>query len=351
MKTLLIPILLAILTPAAAKTFDLANRFGVGAQGGHAFPIQGNDFDDFPADEVMWGLHARYHLTPADALQLNYSHYEFENTDINAQVYDLLYLNRINEGDKFTPILGLGAGVEYALTDDLVVSVYGDNQYVGKMPYNSEDEDDADEGFPGREIFAVMPQGSLTYYFGPDREIYDGKKKPAYPAPSPRSSRGAGLRGPVRRRPGRHRERRRPLPGDAAGQARLELRLRAESARQHAPRGPVSDGAEGAQRRGERAPEFPRPVPRGASRGEARDPGPHGQCGPEHAEQGALRRPGERGEGVSRRGVRDSAVANLDLRLLRPEADPGEFDPREPPGAGDHHSVTKGGFQKPPDSC
>jgi OmpA-OmpF porin, OOP family len=149
----------------------------------------------------MWGLHTRYQFTPEDALQLNYSHLEFENTDINARVIDLMYLNRINEGDKFTPFLGIGAGVadmanispyhdglkfasraragvEYAVTDDLVASLYADYHFIGKMPFNSVDEENEDESFPGREIFAVIPQVGLTYFFGPDKEIED-KKEPS----------------------------------------------------------------------------------------------------------------------------------------------------------------------------
>lgn len=184
---------------AHSKTYDFSDRLGIGAGGGYTFPLHGNDFDDFADDEVMWGLHTRYHFTPEDALQFNYSHYEFENTDINARVMDLMYINRINEGDKFTPFLGIGAGFadmdnirpyhdglkfasrvragfEYVLTDDLLASVFADYQFIGKMPFNTEDEDDDDEAFPGREIFAVVPQVSLTYFFGPDKEIEDKKK-------------------------------------------------------------------------------------------------------------------------------------------------------------------------------
>ncbi len=196
MKYLLLISLLSLF--AFGKTYDFTERFGVGLHGGYTFPVHGNDFDDFARNELMWGAHVRYNFTPEGGLQLNYSHYEFENTDINARVMDLMYLHRINEGDKFTPILGISAGVadmgnispfhdglkfasrarlgfEYAFTDDLIGALYGDYQFVGKMPFNTEDEDDNDEAFPGREIFAVVPQISLTYFFGPDKEIEDKK--------------------------------------------------------------------------------------------------------------------------------------------------------------------------------
>lgn len=199
MKYMIVTGLLFSLT-ALAKTFDLSERFGIGGGGGYTFPIQQNPFDEFADDEVMWGLHARYNFTPEDGLIFNYSHYEFENTDINARVMDIMYIHRINPGDKFTPILGIAGGVadmdnirpyhdglkfaararagfEYALSDDVVASVFGDYQFIGKMPFNTEDEDDDDEGFPGQEVFAVVPQVALTYYFGPDKEIEDKKKK------------------------------------------------------------------------------------------------------------------------------------------------------------------------------
>lgn len=200
MKYLIVPALL-LSSVSFAKTYDFTERFGIGGGGGYTFPVHGNDFDDFARDEVMWEGHARYNFTPEDGLQLGYNHFEFDNTDINARVIDLTYIYRVNEGDKFTPILGLGAGVadmdnispyhdgmkfaskarlgfEYALTDDLVASIHGDYQFIGKMPFNSDDEDDDDEAFPGREIFAIVPQIGLTYYFGPDKEI-DDKKDPA----------------------------------------------------------------------------------------------------------------------------------------------------------------------------
>lgn len=188
-------LLFLISLPICAKTYDFSNRFGVGAGGGFIFPIQGNEFDSEIADgEVIWGAHMRYHTTPEDSLQLNYSHYEFEMTDINARIFDLMYLYRFNEGDKLTPVLGIGAGAadmdniepfndslkfaararagfEYALTDDLVATLYADYQYIGKMPHNTEDKADDDEGFPGREVFAVVPQIGITYFFGPDKEI------------------------------------------------------------------------------------------------------------------------------------------------------------------------------------
>lgn len=182
-----------------ARTFDLSHRFGIGLDGGYTFPVHGNHFDDIAGNEMMWGAHLRYHLTAADSLLFNYSRLEFEDTDINANVMDLMYLNRINEGDKLTPILGIGAGVadmgnigpyddnmkfsakaragfEYALTPDLFASVAVDYQFIGRMPGSGEDDSDNLTALPGNEIFAVIPQVGLTWFFGPDKEMDEDKK-------------------------------------------------------------------------------------------------------------------------------------------------------------------------------
>lgn len=186
-----------------AKTYDFSRRLGIGGSGGYTFPTNGNRFDDFADGDVTWGGHARYQLTPASGLQLNYSRYDFKDTDIAAGVMDLMYLYRINEGDRITPVLGLAAGVadmdnispfhdgakfasrvragfEFAVTDDLLASVYADYQYIGKMPGNSGSRD----GLPGQEIFAIVPQIGLTYFFGPGKEMKEDKK-PQVTEPAP----------------------------------------------------------------------------------------------------------------------------------------------------------------------
>lgn len=194
MRYLLFSLLLASPAVFANETHDLTHRFGIGGGGGWAFPILGNDFDDAFGDDLTYNLHMRYHTSQADSLQLNYQNYEFEDTDLGANVYDLMWINRINEHDKLTPIFGLGAGVadmrnmgrgfqdnlkfagrarlgmEYALTDDLFASATVDYQYIGKMPHSGEDENDEDRKIPGQELHALVPQINLTLFFGPDKE-------------------------------------------------------------------------------------------------------------------------------------------------------------------------------------
>ncbi len=206
MKYLLLSLLL-ISSTAFSRTYDLKNRFGIGGGAGWTFPIGGGDFNDFAEDEMTYNFHLRYHMSGSDALQLNFQDYEFEDTDLGANVIDLMWVNRLNEYDRFTPIFGLGAGVadfhdlggfrddlkfagrfrfgfEYALTDDLFTSLTADYQYLGMMPHQDEDEDNDKRQFPGKEVHALVPQLNLTWFWGHDKE-YGEDKKDSAPAAAP----------------------------------------------------------------------------------------------------------------------------------------------------------------------
>lgn len=207
MKYLLLSLLL-ISSSAFSRTYDLKNRFGVGGGAGWAFPILGNDFDDFAEDEFTYNFHLRYQPSASDALQLNYQDYEFENTDLGANVIDLMWINRLNQHDRLTPIIGIGAGVadfhdlggfrddlkfagrfrlgfEYALTDDLFASVTADYQYIGMMPHQDEDDDNNSRQIPGKEVHALVPQANLTWFWGHDKEAGEDKKSEPAPATVP----------------------------------------------------------------------------------------------------------------------------------------------------------------------
>ncbi len=201
MKYLLVSLLL-ISSSAFSRTYDLKNRFGVGGGAGWTFPIGGGDFNDLVDDEMTYNFHLRYQMSASDALQLNYQDYEFEDTDLGANVIDLMWINRLNEYDRLTPIFGLGAGVadfhdlsgfrddlkfagrfrfgfEYALTDDLFASVTADYQYIGMMPHQSEDDDNDKRQFPGKEVHALVPQANLTWYWGHDKQAGESDSKPS----------------------------------------------------------------------------------------------------------------------------------------------------------------------------
>jgi hypothetical protein len=173
---------------AWSETYNYKHKFGIGANGGWAFPVLSEEFRDIAEDELMYGFHLRYNTSQYDSLFLNFSHHEFEQTAIAANVYDLTYLYRINSKDKLTPIIGLGAGVadldnarpydknlkfagrarlgfEYALNPYFLLSVFADYLYMGKMPYHGDDDKRPQRGLPGQEIHAVVPQLGLTLYF------------------------------------------------------------------------------------------------------------------------------------------------------------------------------------------
>lgn len=180
------------------KTYDLSHRFGVGGGAGASIPLGDTDFNDDAEEDFSYNIHARYHTHKADSLQLSFINLDFEDTDIGAKVYDLMYLYRINEVDRFTPVLGLGAGVadltdfdphdnlklalraragfEYALSEDLFAGLVVDYHFINKMP-------DDDDGMPIGEMHVLAPQLNLTLYFGHDKEESDSKKKKD-PAPA-----------------------------------------------------------------------------------------------------------------------------------------------------------------------
>lgn len=196
MKSLLVlAIMSCTFSSAWSKTYDLSHRFGVGGGGGSSIPITGNEFDREAEDDFVYNFHMRYQTHRADALQLSFTNLDFEETDITAKIYDLMYLYRVNPVDRMTPILGLGAGVadlsdfdphdnmkialraraglEYALSEDLFVSLAIDYHFINKMP-------DDDDGMPIGEIHALAPQLNLTWFFGHDKE-YEKKPEPAAP--------------------------------------------------------------------------------------------------------------------------------------------------------------------------
>lgn len=186
-------------TMTHAGDFDFSKRFGLGGGAGWTFPVQGNEFDKMADDELMWSLHARYHMTAQDAFLFEFSNHEFSKTDIKARVFDLMYLNRLNPTHKMTPIIGIGAGLanmdniepykgnakfaakarlgfEYAFNDYVVGTLFADYLFIGKMPGKKDNE--ALNGVPGREIYGIVPQFTLTVFFGEKKEKEEETKDP-----------------------------------------------------------------------------------------------------------------------------------------------------------------------------
>jgi hypothetical protein len=192
MRLVVLWLLVVSASALAGETFDLKHRFGVGGGAGWTIPVLSKEFTDMAKGDMTYNIHVRYHTSHSDSLQLNFQNYNFGDTNIGANVYDLMWINRINEYDKLTPIFGLGAGVadmnhispyrdnlkfagrlrigfEYALTDDLFASLTADYQYIGQMPGNANGS--GRSKVPGQEIHAVVPQLNLTLFFGHDKEM------------------------------------------------------------------------------------------------------------------------------------------------------------------------------------
>lgn len=185
-----------------AETYDLKERFGVGVSAGYGIPVLSREFNEIANPDLTLGLNIRYQTSMADALLLNFQNYNFEETDIGASVYDLMWISRINEVDKLTPIIGIGAGVadmkniapykdnykfagrlrlgfEYMLNPDVMLAFITDYQYIGRMPSTGEDDGINRNKVPGQEIHAVVPQLQLTVFFGPDKEKNESDPAPA----------------------------------------------------------------------------------------------------------------------------------------------------------------------------
>ncbi|WP_408098852.1 OmpA family protein [Peredibacter sp. HCB2-198] len=181
-KLLIVPFLLLGSYAFAEDNIHLGKRFGLGAGAGLSAPIWNNRFDDNADSGFMYNIHARYQFTDAHGVMFNWARHGWEETDVDAQVYDLMYLYRSNPTGMFSGIWGLGAGVanlsevdpednlkfaararagiEMALNDDLLLSAAIDYQYITKMIGAGSGE------MPTGEIHALVPQLNLTYFFG-----------------------------------------------------------------------------------------------------------------------------------------------------------------------------------------
>lgn len=182
-KIFLLPLFLIGVAAHAADDLNvnLAKRFGIGAGAGYSFPIWSNKFDDDADGGLMYDLHARYHFTDAHSLMFTWAKHDWSGTDVNANVYDLMFLSRTKSTSRLTPVWGLGAGVanlssinpednlklslrgriglEYAITADLMAQAAVDYQYINQMP--------GERGsLPTGDINALVPQVNVTYFFG-----------------------------------------------------------------------------------------------------------------------------------------------------------------------------------------
>lgn len=159
---------------------DLSRRFGISAAAGWNHPILGNRFDDRADGEFVFGLYGRYQINRESGLQLGYTRYEWSHSPTAARIYDLVYMHRLKSRKWFTPIWGLGVGlvdianynvdenlklglkarvgIEYVLSEDMIIDAVLDYQFVNKMIGE-------DDNLTIGEMHALAPQLILTYFF------------------------------------------------------------------------------------------------------------------------------------------------------------------------------------------
>lgn len=172
-------LLLFLTAPTFADTPDFSHKFGFSLAAGRNEPIFNNEFDQKADGENVMGAYLRYQINKESGLQFGYTRYEWSNSPTAARIYDLVYMYRLAKRHWFTPILGAGVGlvdiahynvdenlklglkarvgVEYVISENMLIDGVIDYQYVGKMPG---EEREITVG----EMHAIAPQLILTYF-------------------------------------------------------------------------------------------------------------------------------------------------------------------------------------------
>lgn len=164
---------------AVAQTYDYSKKWGIGGSFGYNTPVFGNMTNEFADGDTTWGAHVRYHLNQSSGLELAYTRHDLKDTDMAAQVADVTWFKRLAPTSRFSPILGVGAGVvdltnydpnslklglklrggaEYALTNALSLGLNVDYQHVNKMLMG--------DNLPTRNAHLIAARVGLTWYFG-----------------------------------------------------------------------------------------------------------------------------------------------------------------------------------------
>lgn len=172
-------VLLLLSKLAVAQTFDYSKKWGIGGSLGYNTPIFGNNFNTDAGSGETWGFHVRYHLCKSCGLEAAFTKHEFADTNSALQVTDLLFFKRLLPTERFTPVIGAGAGVvdishydpsslkmgfklrggaEYALNEAFSLGLNVDYQHVNKMLFG--------DNLPGRTINVIAARLGLTWYFG-----------------------------------------------------------------------------------------------------------------------------------------------------------------------------------------
>jgi opacity protein-like surface antigen len=159
---------------------DFSKRWGISAGAGFNVPILDNKFDDRADGEFVFGLYGRYQINNSSGLQLGYTRYEWSHSPTAARIYDLVYMHRLTPWEWFTPIWGAGVGlvdianynvdenlklglkarggIEYVISENIIIDFVIDYQFVGKMPGER-------RNITIGEMHALAPQAIMTYFF------------------------------------------------------------------------------------------------------------------------------------------------------------------------------------------
>jgi len=172
-------ILLTILMVVAlqAQAFDYTGKFGIGGSIGPDFA--GKPFNDAADENANWGAHLRYHFTNKYSFELGYNLHDFDESAINAKVYDLALLYQCGTYARFSPVIGLGLGAvelqnynpssfklgarailgfEYSLSEYLSAGIRAEYQRIGKMSSSNNSS--------LRTVNVLTPKFIITWYFG-----------------------------------------------------------------------------------------------------------------------------------------------------------------------------------------
>lgn len=173
--------ILALTFLPQAYSYDLSHKFGIGATGGTAIPVFGNNFNDVADAKWAASAYGRYLFTSCFGMDLGVSKEKFKNTDLSFENINLMGFLRTAGTSDLSPVLGVGTGLtriknytsaslklplyarvglEYGLSHALELGALVDYQYVSKILGD----------MPSGRAHVLIPQLALTFYFGGEKE-------------------------------------------------------------------------------------------------------------------------------------------------------------------------------------
>lgn len=178
-----------IIFSSTAFAADRTGQFGVGGSlGYHGLVFDNALHDAVDGQEMDWGFHGRYHFNSSWGVEGGYQRYEFNDADYNLRTTGVTGLYRVNGGQRFSWIAGLGlafvdsfqtigsrsgyrglVGAEWDIKDCLTLSGTMDYLHVSDIPHG--------DGNPstGVDNQVLGARVAITWYFG-------GAKETAAPA-------------------------------------------------------------------------------------------------------------------------------------------------------------------------